>query len=135
MATNFATSKVLCQAETLLVAIGPSPESGDNGTMGKVPVRRQRRRTPPVYIREWLRAFGLKPAEVARDAEVNEGYLSQLISGQKKSPSPAFLMALAAQMPQPFHYTKFYEPPPDDATLKALAAIDPALLPFLKPRH
>jgi hypothetical protein len=135
MGSDFATSKVRCQAETLLLAIGINGASGDNGTMGKVPSRRPRRANPPAYVREWLRAFGLKPAEVARAAEVNEGYLSQLISGQKNNPSPGFLMDLAGVMPQPFHYTQFYKPPPDDAALKALASIDPALLPFLKPRH
>lgn len=135
MGRDFATSKVPCQDETLLLAIGIPGSSGDNGTMGKVPGRRPRRANPPAYVREWLRAFGLKPADVARAAEINEGYLSQLISGQKKNPSAGLLMDLAEVMPQPFHYTQFYRAPPDDAALRALASIDPALLPFLKPRH
>lgn len=134
MAEDFASSKVECQAGTLLLAIGMSEESGHNGTMGKVPFRRQRRKNPPVYIREWLRAFGLRAADIARQSEINEGYLSQLISGKKKGPSTGLLIELAACMPQPFHYTKFFVPPPDDATLRALASIDPALIPFLKPR-
>src|SRR5581483_10762365 len=115
MTADFATSKAASQEKTLLVAIGVPASLGDTPKMGKNTVRRPRRQNPQAYIGQWIRAFGLKPAEVARAAEVNEGYLSQLISGEKKNPSVGLLMDLARAMPQPFHYTQFYQPPPDDA--------------------
>lgn len=131
MTADFAISKETCQALTLPVAIGIGTNIGDNRHMGKVPPRR-RRQGPHAYIREWIRAFQLRPAELAKAADINEGYLSQLISGQKTNPSPGFLIDLAAVFPQPFHYTMFYQLPPDDHTLKTLAALDPALLANLK---
>jgi hypothetical protein len=57
----------------------------------------------------------MRPADVARASGINQGYLSQLISGKRANASTGLLIDLAAHMPQPFQYTQFYQLPPDDA--------------------
>lgn len=93
--------------------------------------RRSRRVPPELFVGEWLRALNMRPADVAEAADVNEGYLSQIINKKKKNPSPAFLMAIASTLPQPFDYTLFYKPPPDMKTVSAIAGISPAILAML----
>ncbi len=38
-------------------------------------------------LREWLTALGVSQAKLAEDAHINEGYLSELVSGKKQNPS------------------------------------------------
>jgi transcriptional regulator with XRE-family HTH domain len=96
------------------------------------PLKRRSRRVPPeLFVGEWLRALNIRPADVARAADVNEGYLSQIINKDKKNPSPAFLMDLASALPQPFEYTLFYQRPPDMKAISATAGISPAILAAL----
>jgi transcriptional regulator with XRE-family HTH domain len=57
-------------------------------------------------------AFGLglhkRPIDVVRGTEINEGYLSQLISGKKKNPSGLILAQIADFLGIPMSY--FYRP-------------------------
>lgn len=49
-------------------------------------------------IGPWLIVLGRKAGEVARGAKVNEGYLSELISGKKKNPGLTFLQKVAKEL-------------------------------------
>jgi transcriptional regulator with XRE-family HTH domain len=85
----------------------------------------------PLYIGQWIRALGMTPAEVARGTGMNEGYLSQLISGDKKNPSGATLSLLAGHLGIPIDY--LYRPTPDREFIEKAGQIDPSVLARLKP--
>ena len=66
--------------------------------MAKVPRQPHKRPARPVgelFIGGWIRALGLQPRDVARQAPMNEGYLSQLINGRKKRPTFELLTVVA----------------------------------------
>lgn len=95
------------------------------------PVKRPRRAPPRLYVGEWIRRLGLKQVEVARSAQIGESYLSLIIS-HKKYPSVAVLADIAAAMGVPEQALR--QPPPDEATVRALSGLDPALLSRLQPK-
>ena len=78
------------------------------------------------YLGEWLEALDIKPAKLAIEAEVNEGYLSQLISGDKTNPSPTYVRKLAAVLDIPWR--ALFDPPPTAATMDAINRYGPKLL-------
>jgi transcriptional regulator with XRE-family HTH domain len=57
---------------------------------------------------------------------INEGYLSQLISGEKKNPSGLILAQIADFLGIPMNY--FYRPPPSQEAIDQVSDIDPAVL-------
>lgn len=81
---------------------------------------------PPLFIGQWIRAMGLTPAEVARDAPMNEGYLSELISGRKQKPSIEILQAIAKVLGIP--RDKLHEPPPAKEVIEAARTLGPSVL-------
>jgi len=73
----------------------------------------------------------MTPAEVVRATGINEGYLSQLISGEKKNPSGRTLLLISGHLGIPMGL--LYEPPPDREFIEKAGKIDPAILSRLKP--
>jgi transcriptional regulator with XRE-family HTH domain len=71
-----------------------------------------------LYLGVWLTALGVRPAKVARDTGINEGYISQLISGQKRNPTRSILLRIGKAIG--IEWYLLYEPPPPKATLEQL---------------
>lgn len=93
----------------------------------KKPIPRKRREAPPHFVGDWVRALGRRQVDIVRATGMNEGYLSQLISGKKNNPTPAILMEIADAIGlRP--YTLFYQPPPDPKTIEQVAGIDPSVM-------
>lgn len=66
-----------------------------------------------LFIGQWIRALGRKPSDVARGIGLNEGYLSELISGSKKNTSGTVLMEIADFLDIPIQYLRRPPPNPD----------------------
>lgn len=79
-----------------------------------------------VYLGEWLKALGIRPAKLATATGLNEGYISQLINGKKSNPSRDFLKTVATELG--LQWRDLYEPPPDRATLEAARRYPAAVL-------
>ena len=92
--------------------------------------RKPRPVPPPLYIGEWIRALGMRPADVARATGRNEGYLSQLINGQKRRPSLGLQKEIADALGIPMMY--FVTPPPPREVVEQAGAIDPGVLARLR---
>lgn len=92
--------------------------------------QRPKRDFRPLYIGQWIRALHKRPADVVRETKINEGYLSELISGQKKNPSGDKLLQIAEYLDIPMNY--FYQPPPDKEFLEQVSEIDPGVLSKLR---
>jgi transcriptional regulator with XRE-family HTH domain len=120
---SFAVKPVLCWLEVdMQIALADHRDM-----VGKTLKRSaQRPATRRLYLGEWIRAMGRKPAEVAKAADINEGYLSQLISGQKKNPSALLLHSIADFIGIPMQY--LYRPPPNRTWLAEAADLEPAIL-------
>jgi transcriptional regulator with XRE-family HTH domain len=91
----------------------------------KVPVRRPRRPPPKLYIGQWLKRLGMKQVEIARACDIGESHMSLIVSGDKY-PSPGLLAEVARAMGVPEHVLR--QQPPDEATVRATAGLDPAVL-------
>ena len=92
--------------------------------------RKARKRTitadTSFYIGEWIRALGHRPVDIVRHTGINEGYLSELISGKKRNPSAATLIDIADFLGIPMSYLR--QPPPDREFMQTAANMDPAVL-------
>lgn len=86
-----------------------------------------------LYIGEWCRALEIRPARVSREAPVNFGYLSGLISGKKTNPSRDMLEAVARVLG--IKVGQLYSPPPPVKLLEQIADYDPELLIRLSKRR
>lgn len=86
---------------------------------------RPRRPNPTLYIGQWIRKLGLKQVDVARAAKIGESHMSLIIKGDRY-PSHGALEDIALAMDTAVETLK--KPPPDDATVRAAAQIDPATL-------
>lgn len=98
----------------------------------KVPVKRPRKPPPKLYIGPWLRRLGLSQVEVATAASIGESHMSLIISGERY-PGPGTKAAIADAMGLPEHALR--QPPPDEATVAAIAGMDPAVLARLLPKN
>ena len=76
-----------------------------------------------LFVGAWIRANGVRPAEVARKTGINEGYLSGIISGKKKNPSTEKLALIANFLKMPLG--DLYKPPPPSGLLDQIAGYDP----------
>lgn len=74
--------------------------------------------------------MGRRPVDVVRATGINEGYLSELIAGNKTNPSAEVLLEIADFLGIPMQY--FYRPPPTREQLDQTAGIDPVVLAKLK---
>jgi transcriptional regulator with XRE-family HTH domain len=77
-----------------------------------------------LYIGEWCRALDIRPAKVSREAPINFGYLSGLISGKKTNPSRDMLEGVARVLG--IKVGQLYSPPPPARLLDQIAEYDPA---------
>ena len=68
--------------------------------------------------------------DVVRATKINEGYLSELISGKKKNPSADALYKIADFLEIPLDY--LYRLPPDRAFIEEAAKFDPSVLAKLR---
>ena len=94
---------------------------------GEMPLQRPRKTPPKLYIREWLVALGVRARDVSRGAGVNEGYLSQLISGQKLKAS-AYTLEKIGNFLGMADWTDLYKPPPSREAIRAASMLDPNTL-------
>jgi transcriptional regulator with XRE-family HTH domain len=82
--------------------------------------------SPRLYVGEWIRASDTTPAEVSREAPINEGYLSGIISGNKKNPSGSKLALIARVLG--ITVPALYSPPPSAKLLDQVADYDPEVV-------
>ena len=82
--------------------------------------------SPRLYVGEWIRASETTPAEVSREAPINEGYLSGIISGNKKNPSGAKLALIARFLG--IAVPALYSAPPSAKLLDQVADYDPEVV-------
>ncbi len=92
-----------------------------------MPSQRHREPPPKLYIREWLLALGVRARDAHRGAGINEGYLSQLISGQKVKASAYTLKKIGDYLGMA-DWTDLYKPPPSREAIRAASMLDPATL-------
>ncbi len=69
--------------------------------------------------------MGFSPARVSRETGINEGYISQLISGEKSNPSYGILREIADHIGVPVAI--FEKPPPDPKLTGELANLPPSV--------
>lgn len=111
--------------------MGDSSDYGGMKPRPKPTKSRPRRSPPKYYIGEWIRALGAKPADIARELPMNEGYLSEIISGKKDNPSAAIQADIANYLKIPASY--FLNPPPSQQILKETVGISAEVLARLRP--
>lgn len=99
----------------------------------RTPAKRRRRPPRPHFIGPWLIALGAKAADVVRGAKVNEGYLSQLISGQKDNPSDGFLLDVATYLGVTVENLR--EPPPSPEAIAQTSKLSPDVIARLRVRR
>lgn len=87
----------------------------------------------PLYVGPWIRACETTQAEVSRKTGINEGYLSEIISGKKKNPSAAKLRQIAGFLKIPLG--DLYKPPPPAAVLAQIADYDPEVITRLSKKR
>lgn len=73
---------------------------------------------PKLYIGEWIATLGRKQVDIAKTADINEGYLSQLISGEKQNPSAHVLRRVASALGVPLQALD--RPPPPPSAMQAI---------------
>jgi hypothetical protein len=93
---------------------------------GGMPLQRPRKPPPQLYIGEWLHFLDIRPRDCSRGAQVNEGYLSQLISRKKLKASAGTLERIGVYLG--IDWRKLYDPPPSREAVRAALALDPAIL-------
>jgi transcriptional regulator with XRE-family HTH domain len=92
--------------------------------------RRARPVPPPLHIGEWIRALGMRPADIARATGRNEGYLSEIINGRKTRPSLGLQQEIADALGIPVHY--FLRQPPPKDFIEEARMLDPAVIDRLR---
>lgn len=97
----------------------------DKKTPLKGPGSRPRRPNPELFIGQWMRRLGLKQVDVARGARIGESHMSLILKGDRY-PSAGALEDIATAMGTTSETLK--KPPPNEATIRAAADIDPATL-------
>jgi len=86
-----------------------------------------------LYIGEWCRALDVTPARVSREAPINFGYLSGLISGKKTNPSRDKLEAVARVLG--LKVGELYSAPPSARLLEQVSQYDPDVIADLVKRR
>lgn len=109
------------------------PTPADTWAMAKPPQKprnargRITRPQPAFTGGQWIRALGVDQREIATAAGMNEGYLSQLCSGQKKNPSRGVVADIAKALK--IHPDALQRVPP--STLDEAKDFDPETLATL----
>lgn len=87
-----------------------------------------------LHLGEWLARLNVKQADLARDVEVSEPYLSNLISGKKLNPSINLLLKISDRLG--ITVNDLYKPPPSISALDDLKNFSPAAVQqLLDQRH
>lgn len=97
----------------------------DYPDMAKPHVKRLR----TLYLGPWLARLGRRPSEVAKAVGVGESYLSLLISGDKRNPSGALLLAISEELG--ISVNDLYRRPPDHEVTEAVTQLRPDQLATL----
>jgi transcriptional regulator with XRE-family HTH domain len=98
------------------------------------PLRLDRHRRPPeLHIGQWLTRLGVKPVELAREVEITESYVSELISNRKKNPSFNVLSDIADYLGVPLDALR--RPPPSVEAIDAVGGLPPATIERMKARN
>lgn len=79
-----------------------------------------------LYIGQWISFLDRKAADVAKKIGINEGYLSQLISGHKHNPSYLMIRAIADELGVGIDTLR--KPPPSGVVVEALRGLDPGVV-------
>jgi hypothetical protein len=127
MVRHFASSKANRQAFLCWQEMDMRSAGFDDRGMVRKPPKRQ---PPPLFLGQWLLALGRKQSELARATGINEGYISQLISGEKKNPGTAVLGQIGDFLGIPQHY--LHQPPPDRGFIEEVSRLDPDVLARLR---
>lgn len=77
----------------------------------------------PLFIGPWIIRLGRKPSEIAKAVGVGESYLSLLISGDKKNPSGALLLAISEELG--ISVNDLYRRPPSQEVTDAVTTLRP----------
>lgn len=122
---HFAKGKAIRQMRCLPVENDLEPEIGNDVLMAK---DNSNEPVPEfdLHIGLWINALGRQQSEIAANLGVNEGYLSQLISGQKRNPSYDLVKRLADELGIPIDYLR--RKPPTRADVEQVMALDPGVL-------
>jgi len=83
----------------------------------------------PLYVGGWVDAYlaknpELQQTDLADSIGISDGYLSELMSGEKKNPSIHVLRAVAKKIG--IRLDDFYEKPPADTQLERLKNLSPS---------
>jgi hypothetical protein len=128
--SHFGTSKVTSQALTLPIEDDRRRLSTDHAWMPRQPSKDDQ---PELFIGQWLSALGIRARDVARGAHINEGYLSQLISGDKVKPTAGMVKKIGDYLK--IYWRDLYRRPPSRDVIKEASTLDPAVLARLYKRH
>jgi transcriptional regulator with XRE-family HTH domain len=80
----------------------------------------------PLYIGPWLTVLGVTQAELSKKANINEGYLSQIISGKKQNPAFAKIARIADALGIPIDALRSM--PPDKKTIEAIRSLNSGIV-------
>lgn len=80
----------------------------------------------PLFLGEWLTVLGVKQSTLARETEINEGYISQLCRRGKGNPS-FYILAKIADFLR-IGIDQLRQPPPSRDTIEAIRSLDPKLI-------
>jgi hypothetical protein len=119
------------------------PARQENGGMSKPPAKPPRmpagasaRTNPPLWVGAWIRRMRAKPADVARQSGVNEGYISEIskFDGKPfdKAVSPSILKKIGDVIG--ISPAAFFAPPPDQDAIDQLRNLPPEVLAKLLSR-
>ena len=87
------------------------------------------KRLRTLHLGPWLARLGRKPSEIAKAVGVGESYLSLLISGDKKNPSGALLLAISEELG--ISVNDLYRRPPEHDVTDAITQLRPDQLATL----
>lgn len=92
-------------------------------------MKRSKREFRKLYIGPWLARLDRKPSDVAKKVGVTEGYLSLIISDERKNPSHSLLFDLARELG--ISIDDFYRRPPEREVTERITKLRPDQLAVL----
>lgn len=92
---------------------------------------------PRITLGTWLTRFGLRHNEVAKEAEISESYVANIISGDRLNPSYDALWRISraiAKLAKVPHFTMdlLTKEPPTAAVAQEMAKWDPEIITRMK---
>jgi transcriptional regulator with XRE-family HTH domain len=77
-----------------------------------------------LHLGEWLARLNVKQADLARDVDITESYLSKLISGKKVNPAVSLLLQISDRLG--LSVNDLYKQPPSISAIEDLKSFSPA---------